>query len=458
MPMIAAGSLCCTRLPKAGALLEPCKEVLQHMFQSQSSIWLWSEFAALCNRLAQLNSLLNRLSGANAAVDMKGIFRRWTSAAVLALGPLGVAGETDSQCAMQLGAKTASKSSAGVAAGTEMWTFEDIFGSSATPAPEEIGSHLDSGLALAEADATPVKSPGKAAAAAAKLPVHSTASKASKATASKATKGEGSNQTDYVAAMIQNFLQKPLPPKNEAVSETRPLVFMHQHRAGGTTLRKLLYNTSLSLKMKPHIQCSGGVDCRAFKNQVTDASVYGGQFCWREMMTSLSGKQVSCLTNFREPVARITSCYMQRLVEKKKVAPFCMAKLDPKKLKTLLVNYGCVNEPFRRLGQCGVQTHADANDKKARMQIWNNTLENLASCVPILVDKQDTYSAAVKHFPQFKQVFWQMKKEKLNTNSYPKDCEIPASHMAVIQELAGEEKLLYEAAKKRALAIHAHSS
>ena len=44
-------------------------------------------------------------------------------------------------------------------------------------------------------------------------------------------------------------------------------------------------------KMKPHILCSGGVSCRAFKNNVTDAAVYGGEFCWREMMTSLSGKE-----------------------------------------------------------------------------------------------------------------------------------------------------------------------
>ncbi|CAE7237392.1 Slc4a1, partial [Symbiodinium necroappetens] len=223
---------------------------------------------------------------------------------------------------------------------------------------------------------------------------------------------------DFVPEMINKFLEMPLPKMNPQISETRPLVFMHQHRAGGTTMRKLLYNTSMSQKMKPHILCSGGVSCRAFKNNVTDAAVYGGEFCWREMMTSLSGK----------------------------VAPFCMAKLDPKKLKTLLVNYGCVNEPFRRLGQCGVQTHADATDKKARMQIWNSTLRNLAACVPVLVDKQDTYSAAVKHFPQFKQAFWQMKKEKMNTNSYPKDCEIPATHMAVIQELAAQETLLYEAA------------
>ena len=397
------------------------------------------------------------------------IFARLTCAVALALG---AAAETDSQCAMQLGTKAASKSSAGVsvAASTEMWTFEDIFGHKDATAPAygqaEVQEAPKPAVALAETDTKPVAAldaTEKASTAhAAETEKPGNKAKESKAVAhAGASKGKGkgsANQTDYVAAMIESFLKKPLPPKNADVSETRPLVFMHQHRAGGTTMRKLLYNTSLALKMKPHIQCTGKVDCRAFKNEVTDAAVYGGEFCWREMMTSLSGKQVSCLTNFREPVARITSCYAQRLVQKKKVAPFCMAKLDPQKLKTLLVNYGCVNEPFRRLGQCGVQTHADATDKKARMQIWNNTLENLATCVPVLVDKQDTYSAAVKHFPQFKQAFWQMKKEKMNSNSYPKDCQIPGTHVAVIQELAAQETLLYEAARKRALAIHAHDS
>ncbi|OLP75182.1 hypothetical protein AK812_SmicGene45064, partial [Symbiodinium microadriaticum] len=364
------------------------------------------------------------------------IFARLTCAVALALG---AAAETDSQCAMQLGTKAASKSSAGVsvAASTEMWTFEDIFGHKDATAPAygqaEVQEAPKPAVALAETDTKPVAAldaTEKASTAhAAETAKPGNKAKESKAVAhAGASKSKGSaKQTDYVVAMIESFLKKPLPPKKKDVSETQPLVFMHQHRAGGTTMRKLLYNTSLALKMKPHIQCSGKVDCRAFKNTVTDAAVYGGEFCWREMMTSLSGKQVSCLTNFREPVARITSCYAQRLVMKKKVAPFCMAKLDPQKLKTLLVNYGCVNEPFRRLGQCGVQTHADATDKKARMQIWNNTLENLATCVPVLVDKQDTYSAAVKHFPQFKQAFWQMKKERMNTNSYPKDCQIPGT-------------------------------
>ena len=417
-------------------------------------------------------------------------FVRRCTFAVAALA-VGAVAETDSQCAMQLGAKAskpAAAPTAAAAAADEMWTFEDIFGQgSAEPAPAADAQPKKTSLALAEADSKPaaaavsteqVEATEQASETAAET-ASETASEAaveaeekpaSKAKAMKkepakapakaagAGKKSPADKEDYVAAMVQSFLEKPLPKKNDAVSETRPLVFLHQHRAGGTTLRKLLYNETMHLKMKPHIQCAGGVDCRAFKNNVKDAAVYGGQFCWRELMTSLSGKQVSCLTNFREPMARITSCYAQRLVQKRKVAPACMGKLDAKQLKTLLVNYGCVNEPFRRLGQCGAQTHADATDKKARMQIWNNTLQNLASCVPILVDKQDTFAAAVKQFPQFKQAFWHMKKQKLNSNAYPKDCAIPTSHIAVIRELAEQEMILYEAAKKRALAIHAHSA
>ncbi|CAE7252909.1 rlmN [Symbiodinium sp. CCMP2456] len=292
---------------------------------------------------------------------------------------------------------------------------------------------------------------------------------AGKSNHAKAAKANATD-SDFVQVMIDRFLNKKVPSKNEDVSEHAPLVFMHQHRAGGTTMRKLLYNQSVNMKLSPHIMCSGGVSCREFKNNDAKAAVYGGQFCWRELMESLPEKKVSCLTNFREPVARIQSCYHNRLVHTKKmlgldsllslccrIAPACMGKLEPSKLKSLLQNYGCVNEllgqyqPFRRLGHCGLKP-ADIKDKKARMLSWNTTLEHLAECVPVLVDKQETYAAAVKYFPQFKQdrrmclerlvarVFWQMKKLKLNENENTEECAIPDTHMAVIKELASEVK------------------
>ncbi|CAE7581061.1 rlmN [Symbiodinium sp. CCMP2592] len=279
---------------------------------------------------------------------------------------------------------------------------------------------------------------------------------AGKSNHAKAAKAN-TTDSDFVQVMIDRFLNKKVPPKNEDVSEHAPLVFMHQHRAGGTTMRKLLYNQSVNMKLTPHIMCSGGVSCREFKNNDAKAAVYGGQFCWRELMDSLPEKRVSCLTNFREPVARIQSCYHNRLVHTKKIAPACMGKLEPSKLKSLLQNYGCVNEPFRRLGHCGLKP-ADAKDKKARMLSWNTTLEHLAECVPVLVDKQETYAAAVKYFPQFKQVFWQMKKLKLNENENTEECAIPDTHMAVIKELASEELLLYEAAHARAKNLNKHFS
>ena len=72
-------------------------------------------------------------------------------------------------------------------------------------------------------------------------------------------KHAAADESDYVSEMIERFLNKKAPPKNEAVSEIKPLVFMHQHRAGGTTMRKLLYNMSVNLKLEPHIMCSGGL-------------------------------------------------------------------------------------------------------------------------------------------------------------------------------------------------------
>ena len=276
-----------------------------------------------------------------------------------------------------------------------------------------------------------------------------TANNVTKANASKAKV----NASEFVPIMIQRFLNRPAPHFNENVSEETPLVFMHQSRAGGTTIRKLLFNASHSAGLKAHIPCSGGVDCHSF-SKVKKAAVYGGHFCWHELMGHLGANtKASCLTNFREPHARIMSCYTSRLVKEKKVAPGCMGKLAPEKLRSMLQNYGCVNEPFRRLGQCGLVSHVSTGDKLTQMQVWNATLEHLAQCVPVLVDRKDTFKAAVHHFPQFKSVFWAMKNVTLNQNQYMKDCQIPDTHKKVIAELAEHETMLYDAVKQRVLKL-----
>jgi len=267
---------------------------------------------------------------------------------------------------------------------------------------------------------------------------------------SHAAGGSANSSTDFALMMIGRFLERPAPELNENVSEHTPLVFMHQARSGGTTMRKLLYNASKKAGLKAHIPCSGGVDCHAFGKVSKSSAVYGGHFCWQELMGQIGeGKKASCLTNFREPQARLMSCYTSRIVKEKKVAPGCMGKLDPEKLRSMLQNYGCVDEPFRRLGQCSRVSHL-AGDKTAQMRVWNATLEHLAQCVPVLVDSKDSFKAAVHHFPQFKEAFWAMKKVSLNQNQYMKDCVIPDTHKKVIAELAVHETLLYNAAKQRA--------
>jgi len=274
--------------------------------------------------------------------------------------------------------------------------------------------------------------------------------------ASNASKANAS-ETDFAHAMIARFLERPAPEMNPAVSAERPLVFMHQARSGGTTLRKLLFNATHQAGLKAHIPCSGGVDCHQFSKVSTDSAVYGGHFCWQELMSKIgSGKKASCLTNFREPQARLMSCYTSRLVKEKKVAPGCMGKLDAEKLRNMLQNYGCVNEPFRRLGQCSLVSKVGTGDKLTKMKIWNATLEHLAQCVPVLVDSKDTFKAAVHHFPQFKSVFWAMKNVSLNKNQYMQDCVIPDTHKKVIAELAEHETLLYNAAKQRVLKLQQH--
>ncbi|CAE7692120.1 unnamed protein product, partial [Symbiodinium pilosum] len=197
-------------------------------------------------------------------------------------------------------------------------------------------------------------------------------------------------ESDYVPSLIDQFLQAPLPSPNRNLTSENPLVFLHQARGAGTSLRKLMYNSSKNLGLKAHIPCYGGVDCNDLRME-GEAAVYAGHFCWEEARANLQqvgAKQVGCLTNFREPVPRIMSCYSDRLVGAEHAAPACMGDLSVEQLTRLLVDHGCINEPFRRFSECKPNSTVSMVDGKARQSAWQNTLDYMSQCVPIIVGRQ----------------------------------------------------------------------
>ncbi|CAE7528493.1 unnamed protein product [Symbiodinium sp. CCMP2456] len=281
-------------------------------------------------------------------------------------------------------------------------------------------------------------------------------------------------ESDYVPGLVEQFLQAPLPSPNRNLTSENPVVFLHQARAAGTSLRKLISNSSRNLGLKAHIPCYGGVGCNDFRLE-GDAAVYAGHFCWEDAQRSLKAKgakEVGCLTSFREPVPRIMSCYSDRLVGSEHVAPACMGDLGLQlaalrgtfessastkdlsvdNLKKLLVDRGCVNEPFRRFSECQPNSTVSMIDTKARQAAWQNTLTYMSQCVPIILGRQVSLKVAANHFPQLADAIWDMKSLAVNRNTHylnQGECHVPDSHMEAIKELAESETMLYEAAVKR---------
>mmetsp|Transcript_33757 Transcript_33757/g.63112 ORF Transcript_33757/g.63112 Transcript_33757/m.63112 type:complete len:382 (+) Transcript_33757:58-1203(+) len=254
--------------------------------------------------------------------------------------------------------------------------------------------------------------------------------------------------------LIARFVYSKPPAYNKRVSKSKPLIFMHQAKSGGTSLRETLYKSSRYHGLSAFIPCNGGVRCQKFDIDGETAAVYGGHFCWKATMNKLESRrvsQVSCVTIFREPVSRILSCYYYRMVGQNKKAPTCLTSLSPERLQRELLENSCVNEPFRRIGDCNVATRLE-NHKSAEAQIsaWETTLQHLSQCVPIILEEPASYQVAAHLFPQFHESFTSLSNVKLNRNKkYNNHCRVGAAHMRAVKTIANHEIRLYKAARKR---------
>jgi hypothetical protein len=138
------------------------------------------------------------------------------------------------------------------------------------------------------------------------------------------------------------------------ISVKNPLIFYHQRKGGGSSIRQTIASVAKSAKFASHIPCASNVPCDYYtipKSPVYAA--YGGHYTWPQRLNIENlTDSITCVTNFREPVSRIVSCLYYRHM--KIIGNNCINSLSLKALEELLWrrdSYGssCLNEPFRIL-------------------------------------------------------------------------------------------------------------
>lgn len=144
--------------------------------------------------------------------------------------------------------------------------------------------------------------------------------------ASAAARGRCSDEA-RLAAAVDALLASPLPPRNTNISLEAPLVYIHQRKAAGSSVRQAVVEGARRAGLPLFAACRGGVRCETFSLAgAPPSAVYAGHFPWAELRhlerhapgwdaARAAGWRrsprlgASCLTNFRDPLARLESCF-----------------------------------------------------------------------------------------------------------------------------------------------------
>lgn len=270
------------------------------------------------------------------------------------------------------------------------------------------------------------------------------------------------------------LIGKPTP------TPSRPFVFFHQRKTGGSSIRKMLVESAKGYDLTFRVQCFGGVHCNSYDVPLNLglSAVYGGHLYFPSAVKAIHQQTVrsasfrpvqeddygfDCLTIFREPVSRVQSCWNYRfppaarafnsygVEEIRRMLPLGMSFYDE----------GCNNEPLRILSDSGRSeqkvnvltsnlTDAAVFDPKSgwafdAVGTLARTFEHMETCVIGVLERcEETEKVIAFYFPWFDRFSCSV---HLNVNSKHK----PASdlHPDVVDEVKRQnalEVLAYETA------------
>jgi hypothetical protein len=300
---------------------------------------------------------------------------------------------------------------------------------------------------------------------------------------------------DKTNHLVQAFVDAPLPRVMNASAES-PVIFFHQAKTAGTAFRRALSLASLRLNLKSFIGCEKPQPCKlysmrsAFVQGYSDKltpppypSVFAGHFHWDDM-SALSQKgrllptgkwlepaaqlNFHCVTLFREPVARLESCYYYRFVAGLNITVAsrrhaCLSNLRADEMHDFFrrsrtrEGFGCLNEPFRVMSGVRDETWLARLAGTDFHTVLEHTLAHVAQCVPLILEDPRTPDVVRHWMPQFApeviaQLSAPLERRALPgplRGERPEKCPLNSLARRTLTELTAEETVLYEAATLR---------
>ncbi|KAL4423827.1 hypothetical protein ABPG75_001128 [Micractinium tetrahymenae] len=278
-----------------------------------------------------------------------------------------------------------------------------------------------------------------------------------------------------VPPMVEAFLATPLPPRNLNLSEDAPLFFFHQRKTAGSSMRQAIVQAAKAANLSYFVSCHDGVPCDLYHIGTNFSAIYAGHFYWgeqRELSRQSSfdpatgtwhnpRHSASCLTVFRDPVARLESCYYYRFVQERRIKHQhyrCMNLLTNAELRNMLTNgrtiwgRGCLNEPFRILSGLSDELDLAALSSSPSTKgslltaAMSLTLSHLSGCVPLVLEDPRSLRLVRHWFPQLAPAFMELQQVRKTKAAR---CPMSNRTRATLEELGAGERMLYDAVQRR---------
>ena len=232
-------------------------------------------------------------------------------------------------------------------------------------------------------------------------------------------------------------------------------------------MRHNLYAAAVLSNLSTLIPGRNGVGSGVMTLGYARKDLYAGHFTHEETKNllyldsnnQLTKRNFSCITQFRNPIQRVESCYYYRYIQAKAdafMAKFnCMNDVPNDILIPILTKGvggtpGCLHEPFR--------VFSDGCDRACYERIFNvessmfldlmkTALENISQCVILILEDDETNEVAKQWFPQLEQAFTS---EAHDNKRRVGNCELSSEKLGLLQALTEGEMLFYNSAMQRA--------